>query len=294
MATRQQTDQWGRPIQGFPEIANSPPESPMPQRVGTGWGRQETGFRDLTNPEAPGPLPMPVRPEYSPYQGAFAPGEDTQLVSNLRLQGKQDWGSLIKGPQAFQGSGLAALEKATQRGSNGQTPWESLALAKQRNEQGSLLGDTMTQGNQAAAGSRAALIAKAGLRGGAAERLAGSSAKAQAMNAQNIGSQGIGARLGIGGQAETARLGTLQQVSKQQQGAWGTEQSLGQQAAIQNAANSMKANQYDIMNVLKERDAQERAKQFGYGQKVKGYIGEVYGQGLGAIPTPSKGGFPWG
>lgn len=128
-----------------------------------------------------------------------------------------------------------------------QSPWYRMALQKQAAEEAQRVGAGARQAQTAAAQAQAGLAARGGLRGGAAERLAGRAGENLMLTRQNILGQGAVERgnLGMQGADIASRLGQF---------------NVGQQSAT------------DVRNLqtqLADLSAQEDRKKFLYGEGMK-------------------------
>lgn len=115
----------------------------------------------------------PTGPQLSPWQG----------ISSLGEKG-------VYTPQTISGE---AIQKEMES-----SPWYSMAKQRQGLEEAQRLTGATQQAGTQAAQARGMLASRGGLRGGAAERLAGSAAENLAMMRQGIAGQGAEARADLG------------------------------------------------------------------------------------------------
>lgn len=128
-----------------------------------------------------------------------------------------------------------------------QSPWQSMALAKQGAEQNQLMDAATANAASANAQAQNALAMKGGLRSGAAERLARGGANDMALAKQNILGQGVIARNDIGMNA--ANMNT----------------DINKFNAGQNQASDV----FNAQNRIADTSGQNAYNQFQYGEGMK-------------------------
>jgi hypothetical protein len=145
----------------------------------------------------------------------------------------------------------------------GPSAWAGLAAKNQALEEAKARDRA---GANAAAGSaqaRAALASKRGLSGGAAERLAGTSARDLMMSRQGVGQAGQTARAQIGLQDEQQKMDLLKQLPGMEVQALDPE--------FKNRQMNVDTSKYNIDQALKDKYTEDQAKQNEYQEQMKAW-----------------------
>lgn len=107
--------------------------------------------------------------------------------------------------------GLEAL-RAQALGNSAESPWLKLQLEQLEKQKGFDIDELGAASAGREAQARASLASKGGLSGGAAERLAGSSARQQMMDRQGLNREAMMGRLGLATTAEEQKQDTLRNL----------------------------------------------------------------------------------
>lgn len=200
----------------------------------------------------------PIRPEWE-SQLDKATG---LLKSPLTMQAGPDIQMDMRGLEAFRERALG----------QGPSSWAQAAQQQQGLEEAGLRSRFGQQAGSAAAQARAGLASRQGLSRGAAERLAGQSARDQMMGMQNIAQQGALQRGNIGLQDEQMRMQALSQLP-------GMEiQAL--QPQFQNRQTNLQTQQFNIQNAIQENMAKRAQQQAEYSEKMRAWAGERQGEAM--------------
>lgn len=197
------------------------------------------------------PGPRPVMPE---FQSLRDPSTGLLANDNYRL----NWGDDIMADQR-------AIEQLRSQAlaAPGESAWEKMALQKQGLQEAQARTDAGTNAAAAAAQARSTLASRRGLSSGAGERLAASSLKDAILSRQNVGAQGAQARADIGLQAEQMRRSDLNNL---------TGQELAYlQPQFQNRQGDLATQQFNIGEALRDKYAEDRAKQVEYQEQMKAW-----------------------
>lgn len=195
-------------------------------------------------------------PKMSKFEGITRGGK---LEDRFALSGKVD-DIAARGDT----TGLVGLRQAALTPSS-ESPWMKMQLEKQQLEQSGLLGSAAQQAASQGAQARSGLAMRGGLRGGAAERLAGQSANDLALARQGVLQQGALTRAGLGAEAEQQRLSMLSQLP-------GAELSHAQYLTDVdrvNQAKNLASAQQDVQSMLGQQSAKNEFNRFKFGEQMK-------------------------
>lgn len=211
----------------------------------------------------PGPVP-----ELAGYQGYDA-GKHTLSYGDNTVS-------------RFDSSGLDALKtRATQ---TGPSTWLDMANKQQGLEEMTGLNQANRGAATAGASARANLAMRGGLRGGAAERLAGQSSEQALLAGQDVRNQGALTRAGLGVQDEGFKMDMLKQLPGAQLASANYHSGVDQF----NKLGQLNASQFNIQNQLGDLAGQNAHNQYRYGEQMKGY-----GAGKTADAIAKGGSSPW-
>ena len=161
---------------------------------------------------------------------------------------------------------VQALEKL--RGlalSEGETPWAAMAREQQRLEEKGAYDIAAKQQLGALQGAQAQLAMRGGLRGGAAERLAGAGQKNLLAALQGVRQAGMQARAGIGTEEASRKLGILQAMP-----------GMETQAATYRTG----VEQFNLGNIMQERARQEQANLAAWQERQKMRAAEMQSKAM--------------
>ena len=168
-----------------------------------------------------------------------------EMMETPKLSGYRDLKTLDGGGQI----NPAFIEKS---------PWATLAMEKQAAEQGQLFDNAVQNQASALAQGRNSLAMKGGLSSGASERMAMQGADDLAKNRQNILSQGVADRAGLGMQG--AQMDT--DINKF------------------NATNKQNANQFNTTAAINDLNNLNEQNRFKYGEQMKMKGAAMSGQAM--------------
>ncbi len=229
-------------------------------RLVTGQGNKEIdrALGDLRNTSG--------QPGRTPFLSAI--GQNGNILPQYEMQASKplEWQDAKVNTQ-----GLEALRQRAL--SQGPSAWAGLAEQQQGLQAREGRQRAEQEGASQAAQAQSQLAMRGGLSGGAAERLAGQSARDIAMRRHGINRQAMNNRLGISMQDEQNKLGLLSQLPGQELG-YGQFDLANKQGAVnvagQNRNAEMQRNQFNIANTL------------GQMQNQNAYNADLYRSEMGA------------
>lgn len=197
------------------------------------------------------------------------------------------------GADPYSDADLAALrERANER--YGESAWINMARAQQELEEKAMLDKASQNAAAQGAEARASLAMRGGLRGGAAERLAGVSARDALLAQQGVRQQGAITRAGLGVEDERIRTDLLKLLP-------GMSLDVAQYKTgrdIFDQGQLTGAEQFNIGNLINNLAGMTQHGQFVYGEGMKQLgaqevsdairAGGGYGEGGGAIHAGYK------
>ncbi len=219
--------------------------------------REGLGIKEF-EPDTSDPLSgRPDRPGYASLreQGGLLGGP-------FQLQGGKEIKLDTRGLEAIRGRAL----------SEGPTTWEKLQAQKQGLEQQKALQGATQGAALQAAQARAQLMSRGGLRGGAAERLAGQAGQAAQLGRQDVRLAGAGQRLDISQEGERQKLDLLKQLP-------GMEiQALEPQ--FKERSYQTDVQRYNIDQALAEKAREDQAKMAAYGEEMRSWAAGKQAQAI--------------
>lgn len=147
----------------------------------------------------------------------------------------------------------------------GESPWLKMAKERQGLEESAMLDKASKGAAAQGAEARAALAMRGGLRGGAAERLAGGSARDTLLAQQGVRQQGALERSGLGVEDERQKLDLLKQLPSAQLAAAGYKSGLDQF----NIGNEQNTQLFNVQSKIKDLADRNDYSKFKYGEEMK-------------------------